>query len=135
MKGDSVYIISEAGVNHDGQRDTDFSLMDAVVGNSSSGLTEAPSFKIGTVNIGDRQRGRLQASSVINCEPKQKSIAAAVERLYSQTFQAGLSQARNPYGEGGSSEKILETIKHYSIDGIAKKAFYDLPAINMEKNH
>lgn len=77
----------------------------------------------------------MQAASVINCEPKQNSIAAAVERLYSADFQAGLSQVRNPYGEGGASEKIVETIKQYSIDGITKKAFYDLPVINMEKNH
>jgi GDP/UDP-N,N'-diacetylbacillosamine 2-epimerase (hydrolysing) len=109
--------------------------VDGVVGNSSSGLAEVPSFKKGTVNIGDRQRGRLQAASVINCEPTHRSIAAAVERLYSSDFQAGLGQVRNPYGEGGASEKILETIKHYSIDGIAKKAFYDLPAIHLEQNN
>jgi GDP/UDP-N,N'-diacetylbacillosamine 2-epimerase (hydrolysing) len=107
--------------------------VDGVVGNSSSGLAEVPSFRKGTINIGDRQRGRLQAASVINCEPTHKSIAAAVEKLYSPTFQAGLSQVHNPYGEGGASEKIVETIKHYSINGIAKKAFYDLPVINMEK--
>jgi GDP/UDP-N,N'-diacetylbacillosamine 2-epimerase (hydrolysing) len=69
---------------------------------------------------------------VINCEPTHNSIAAAVERLYSADFQAGLSQVRNPYGEGGASEKIIEIIRHYSIDGIAKKAFYDLPVINMK---
>ncbi|HUX91580.1 MAG TPA: UDP-N-acetylglucosamine 2-epimerase [Gallionellaceae bacterium] len=108
--------------------------VDGVVGNSSSGLLEAPSFRKGTINIGDRQRGRLQAASVINCEPTHKSIAAAVETLYSADFQAGLSQVRNPYGEGGASEKIVETIRHYSIDGIAKKAFYDLPIINMERH-
>jgi GDP/UDP-N,N'-diacetylbacillosamine 2-epimerase (hydrolysing) len=101
-------------------------LVDGVVGNSSSGLTEVPSFKKGTINIGDRQRGRLQAESVINCEPTRQSITDAIERLRSTDFQRYLTQVCNPYGEGGASEKVIETIKHLSIDGIAKKAFYDL---------
>jgi GDP/UDP-N,N'-diacetylbacillosamine 2-epimerase (hydrolysing) len=101
--------------------------VDGVVGNSSSGLAEVPSFKKGTINIGDRQRGRLQAESVINCEPTRRSIAAALDRLYSADFQASLSLVRNPYGDGGASEKVVQTIKHYSIEGIVKKAFYDLP--------
>jgi GDP/UDP-N,N'-diacetylbacillosamine 2-epimerase (hydrolysing) len=100
--------------------------VDGVVGNSSSGLLEVPSFKKGTINIGDRQRGRLLAASVINCEPTRPSIAAALETLYDADFQASLSLVRNPYGEGGASEKVVETIKHYPIDGIAKKAFHDL---------
>lgn len=104
--------------------------VDGVVGNSSSGLAEAPSFKKGTINIGDRQRGRLQAASVINCEPTRQSIAAALERLYSADFQANLRQARNPYGEGGASEKVVETIKHYATDGIAKKVFNDLANVD-----
>lgn len=102
--------------------------VDGVVGNSSSGLTEAPSFKKGTINIGDRQRGRLQAASVINCEPNRQSIAVALKKLYTADFRANLSQVSNPYGEGGASEMVVETIKHYEIDGIAKKSFYDLPA-------
>lgn len=101
--------------------------VDGVLGNSSSGLLEAPSFKKGAINIGDRQRGRLQAASVINCKPNRQSISAALERLYDADFQASLSHARNPYGEGGASETVVETIKNYLIDGIAKKAFYDLP--------
>lgn len=101
--------------------------VDGVVGNSSSGLLEAPSFGKGTINIGDRQRGRLQAMSVINSAPDQKSITVALNKLYSADFQASLSKVRNPYGEGGASEKIVTTIKNYAIDGIAKKAFYDLP--------
>jgi GDP/UDP-N,N'-diacetylbacillosamine 2-epimerase (hydrolysing) len=101
--------------------------VDGVVGNSSSGLAEAPSFRKGTINIGDRQRGRLQAASVINCKPTRRSIATALERLYSSDFQVSLSQVRNPYGEGGASEKVIKTIKHYEIDGVIKKIFYDLP--------
>lgn len=101
--------------------------VDGVVGNSSSGLAEAPSFSKGTINIGDRQRGRLQATSVINCEPTRQSISAALERLYSANFQASLGQVRNLYGEGGASEKVVEIVKHYAIESIAKKVFYDLP--------
>lgn len=101
--------------------------VDGVVGNSSSGLLEVPSFNKGTINIGDRQRGRLQAVSVINSPPTRQSITAALIKLYSADFQAGLSKVRNPYGEGGASEKIVTTIKNYVIDNIAKKTFYDLP--------
>jgi len=102
--------------------------VDGVVGNSSSGLAEVPSFKKGTVNIGDRQRGRLQAASVINCEPTLKGIQAALKKLYTEDFQANLSEVQNPYGEGGASEKVVQTIKYCAIEGIAKKSFYDLPA-------
>lgn len=102
--------------------------VDGVVGNSSSGLAEVPSFKKGTINIGDRQRGRLQAASVINCEPTRQSIDAALKKLYTADFQASLSQVRNPYGEGGASEQVVKTIKHCALDGIAQKSFYDLPA-------
>jgi len=101
--------------------------VDGVVGNSSSGLAEVPSFKKGTINIGDRQRGRLQAPSVINCEPNQKSISDAINILYSPSFQVGLSQVCNPYGEGGASEKVVNTLKNINIKGIVKKVFYDSP--------
>ena len=101
--------------------------MDGVVGNSSSGLAEVPSFKKGTINVGDRQRGRLQAGSVINCEPVRQSIETALTELYSADFQARLSLVRNPYGEGGASEQVVKTIKHFEINGIAKKSFYELP--------
>ena len=98
--------------------------VDGVVGNSSSGLLEAPSFQKGTINIGDRQRGRLQAASVINCEPTRQSIALALKHLYSAGFQSSLRNVRNPYGEGGASEKILGTLKSAALDGVLKKTFY-----------
>ena len=101
--------------------------VDGVIGNSSSGLAEVPSFKKGTINIGDRQRGRLQAASVINCKPTRRSIAAALEQLNSDDFQKSLSKVTNPYGEGGASEKVVETIKNYLLDGLLKKSFYDYP--------
>jgi GDP/UDP-N,N'-diacetylbacillosamine 2-epimerase (hydrolysing) len=99
--------------------------VDGVVGNSSSGLIEVPSFRKGTINIGDRQHGRLQADSVINCEPTQQSISAALEKLYDAAFQVSLSQVTNPYGEGGASEKVVEIIKNYALDNLVKKVFYD----------
>lgn len=99
--------------------------VDGVVGNSSSGLAEVPSFMKGTINIGDRQRGRLQSTSVINCEPTRKSIAAAVKKLYSTDFQISLSKVINPYGEGGASEKVVEILKNYALFGMVKKTFYD----------
>jgi GDP/UDP-N,N'-diacetylbacillosamine 2-epimerase (hydrolysing) len=100
--------------------------VDGVIGNSSSGLTEVPSFRKGTVNIGDRQRGRLCATSVINCDPTRLGIKNALKKLYSDDFQSHLAQTKNPYGAGGGSEKVVHVVKHYSLEGIAKKSFYDL---------
>jgi GDP/UDP-N,N'-diacetylbacillosamine 2-epimerase (hydrolysing) len=100
-------------------------LVDGVVGNSSSGLAEVPSFKKGTVNIGDRQRGRLMADSVINCEPDSASIGAALQTLYSAGFQASLAAVRNPYGDGGASDKIVAQVKSAELGDILKKRFYD----------
>lgn len=103
-------------------------LVDGVVGNSSSGLAEVPSFCKGTVNIGDRQRGRLMADSVINCEPSCADIERALEVLYSAAFQAQLTHVKNPYGDGGASAKIVQVIKSVELEGILKKRFYDCPA-------
>jgi len=100
--------------------------VDGVVGNSSSGLVEAPSLGKGTINIGDRQRGRIKAESVIDCKPDRQSITEALERLYSPEFQASLKTVRNPYGEGGASEKILQVIREYPLGSILKKSFYDV---------
>ncbi len=83
------------------------------------------SFKKGTINIGDRQQGRLQARSIINCEPKYASIKLAFEKIYSNEFQKQLRSVVNPYGEGGASEKIVSLIKTVSLDQIIKKKFYD----------
>ena len=99
--------------------------VDGVVGNSSSGLLEAPSFQKGTINIGDRQRGRLQAASVINCEPTRQSITSALGHLYSANFQSGLSKVISPFGEGGASNAIVAKIKSIPLSGVLKKRFYD----------
>ncbi|MBS0418959.1 MAG: UDP-N-acetylglucosamine 2-epimerase (hydrolyzing) [Proteobacteria bacterium] len=101
--------------------------VDAVVGNSSSGLTEVPSFHKGTINIGDRQRGRLKAASVVDCLPERSAIAAAIERVRSPEFRAGLQQVRNPYGDGGASKRIVEILARTRLDDILKKRFFDVP--------
>lgn len=100
---------------------------DGVIGNSSSGLLEVPSFKKGTINIGDRQRGRLQAASVINCEPTRLSIAKGLERLCSKEFQSIIQDVSSPYGMAGASEKIVDILKSASLKDILKKKFSDLP--------
>lgn len=102
--------------------------VDGVIGNSSSGLLEAPSFIKGTINIGDRQRGRVQAASVINCEPERHSIAASLDKLYSLEFQASLRLVSNPYGEGGASEKVVSALKNQDLNHIVKKVFHDQSA-------
>ena len=85
-----------------------------------------PSFKKGTINIGDRQRGRLKANSVIDCEPTQQSIGDALKKLYSVEFQNTLKNVINPYGNGGASESIVKILENTFLDDILKKKFYDL---------
>jgi GDP/UDP-N,N'-diacetylbacillosamine 2-epimerase (hydrolysing) len=98
----------------------------AVVGNSSSGLLEAPTFKIPTINIGKRQSGRLKANSVIDCKPKAEEIKQAIGLAFSEKFRSKLENTINPYGEGGASKKIKEIIETYDFKNILYKEFYDL---------
>tara|TARA_B110000008_G_scaffold273960_1_gene309029 strand:- start:405 stop:1577 length:1173 start_codon:yes stop_codon:yes gene_type:complete len=100
--------------------------IDVVVGNSSSGLLEAPSFKIGTIDIGDRQKGRIKADSVISCMPNKNNISTAFKELYSKKFQSNVSKVESPYGKGGASGEIVKIIKDTSLDNIIKKTFYDV---------
>jgi len=100
--------------------------VDAIIGNSSSGITEAPSFKIGTINIGERQKGRIKASSVIDCSPHQESIKNALEYLYSNKFQTLLKKTENPYGKGNSSKKVVKVLKTKLDENLLKKSFYNL---------
>jgi GDP/UDP-N,N'-diacetylbacillosamine 2-epimerase (hydrolysing) len=100
--------------------------VDGVVGNSSSGLLEVPTFKKGTINIGDRQKGRLKGESVIDCKPNKISIRNAIDELISSEFQQKLTKVKNPYGSGGASESIVQILKEYSLKGVLKKKFYNL---------
>ena len=100
--------------------------VDGVVGNSSSGILEAPTFHKGTINIGDRQKGRIQASSIINCNPCELDILKAIDHLHSSSFQTKLNQTINPFGNGGASESIVRKLESTRFENILKKKFYDL---------
>jgi len=99
--------------------------VDAVVGNSSSGIAEAPSLRVGTVNIGDRQRGRARASSVIDCPPNRAAIAAALDRVYSPAFRETLRTTQNPYGNGGASRRIARILEAVNPAALLRKSFRD----------
>ncbi len=101
--------------------------VDGVVGNSSSGLTEAPSMGIGTINIGDRQKGRLSASSVVHCKPSLDAIRLALKKLFEPSFQSLLADIKNPYGDGGASKKIVEVLERHGLNHLLKKTFFDQP--------
>ena len=96
-----------------------------VLGNSSSGIIEAPSLGVPTVNIGDRQKGRIMAGSVLCCEPEKKQILAAME----QAMHMAGGRWENPYGDGGTSRKIVSVLKGWLEEGRIdlKKKFYDIP--------
>jgi UDP-hydrolysing UDP-N-acetyl-D-glucosamine 2-epimerase len=106
--------------------------VDMVVGNSSSGLIEAPSFKIPTINIGDRQGGREQAETVIQCNAQKDSIIEALQKGFSRKFRNSIKQAINPYDAGETSSRIKNTLKeiHLGDDmdgpGLIKKDFYEI---------
>jgi len=98
----------------------------AVVGNSSSGIIEAPSFKVPTVNIGDRQKGRVRAESVIDCKPEFEAIQSAMNLALSDTFKIKCRNVHNPYEGDKTSLQILEKLKNIDLREILKKKFHDL---------
>lgn len=99
-----------------------------VIGNSSSGIIEAPSYHIPTIDIGDRQKGRIKGETVINCEPLRGSIINAINKARSEEFIIKAQKAENPYGIGNTSSQIMSIIRRFllrdSID--LKKKFYDI---------
>jgi GDP/UDP-N,N'-diacetylbacillosamine 2-epimerase (hydrolysing) len=105
--------------------------INGVVGNSSSGLLEAPAFNIGTINIGDRQKGRLKADSVIDCQPNSQDILKALGHLYSSEFQQTLKSVKSPYGTGGASGTIAKILADHPLENILKKQFYNLPVVDL----
>jgi len=100
--------------------------VDAVVGNTSSGIVEAPSFKIGSINIGSRQKGRIQSNSVINCEATFKSLKNGFSLLYSSNFQSILKNIQNPYEQENTTQNTINILEKYNLEGIIKKGFWDL---------
>lgn len=98
-----------------------------IVGNSSSGILEAHSLGVPSVNIGDRQKRRTQASSVINCKANRADIVSAIRRAISPSHQLTLSSA-SPYGAGGVTPQILQVLKNVDLQLLRRKSFYDLAA-------
>ena len=105
--------------------------IDAVVGNSSSGLIEVPDFGIGTVNIGDRQKGRLAGESVIHCDCSHNEISHAINQAISPEFKATAKEANNPYGTAGAAKRSIAILEKQALDGTVKKSFFDLPVDHM----
>ena len=100
--------------------------VDIVVGNSSSGIIEVPSFRKPTINIGDRQKGRIKADSIINCNPEKDSIIKSIYKSLSYDFKELVKNTINPYGRGGASAKIVKILEEYNFDDILKKSFYNI---------
>ncbi len=100
--------------------------VDIVIGNSSSGLLEAPTLKKPVVNIGNRQQGRLRAESIIDCEEKADAIIESINKGLSPAFKNTLKNAVSPYGQGVASFKIKEYLKKVSLKNILVKKFYDM---------
>jgi GDP/UDP-N,N'-diacetylbacillosamine 2-epimerase (hydrolysing) len=98
----------------------------AVVGNSSSGIVEAPSFNVPTVNIGDRQKGRVRARSVTDCAPSQDAIQKALAKSRSEEFRQSLKDMVNPYEQKNTVEQILHVLKTAGLSNIIKKEFFDI---------
>lgn len=101
--------------------------VDVVVGNSSSGIIEVPSFKVGTVNVGSRQKGRVKGSTVIDCRPARNDILQAIEMACSDRFRSVLRRSKNPYGNGNSAERICSILKRFGPTIHEVKSFYDIP--------
>ena len=100
--------------------------VDGMIGNSSSGIIESPSMKLGTVNVGDRQKGRVRAGNVIDCDVDSESISEALQRLFSAEFVRDLQFVTNPHGDGGASKEIVDKLKTFPLDNILKKEFFDI---------
>jgi UDP-hydrolysing UDP-N-acetyl-D-glucosamine 2-epimerase len=102
---------------------------DLMVGNSSSGIIEAPSFGLPVVNIGDRQRGRLRAENVVDVAPCESAILAGIQRGLAPEFRASLRGKPNPYGDGHAAERIVRVLGETELGlRLVQKRFVDLPA-------
>ena len=97
----------------------------AVVGNSSSGLIEVPSFGIPTLNIGDRQRGRVAADSVCDCKSEKVSVLKGLEKVLSEQFRDLARQVHNPYEKNKTAEEIFRVVSSYPLELLKQKQFYD----------
>lgn len=101
-------------------------VVDVVVGNSSSGIIEAPSTGIATVNIGDRQLGRIRADSVLDCPPEKEAISLALRRALDSGFRASLAGTKNPYGDGHAARRIHQVLRTIPLANLLRKHFFDI---------
>ncbi|MGH7446113.1 MAG: UDP-N-acetylglucosamine 2-epimerase, partial [Longimicrobiales bacterium] len=98
----------------------------AMVGNSSSGIIEAASFRLPVVNVGDRQQGRVRGANVLDCEPDEAAIDAAIGRALAPGFRESLRDLRNPYGDGNAADRIVSTLATIPFDGrLLRKRFHE----------
>lgn len=98
----------------------------AVIGNSSSGILEVPSFGIPTLNIGERQKGRIAGDSVVNCGNDKVSIVNGLKKVLSKEMSEMAQKAQNPYEKADTAQHIFEIIKNYPLDNLIQKKFYDI---------
>lgn len=99
--------------------------IDAVLGNSSSGILEVPFFRVPTINVGDRQKGRLAPRSVIQCSPQKEAILAAIDKAFDPEFKKEIENQEQIYGRGDASEQILDIISEVRVENL-KKPFFDV---------
>ena len=100
--------------------------VDAIIGNSSSGIVEAPTFKVPSINIGNRQKGRIRAESVIDVLADENEIIQAINRTYTTEYKNILASVVNPYGQGESSTQVLNILKNINLASLQTKSFYDV---------
>ena len=100
-------------------------IVDGIIGNSSSGLLEAPSFKVGTLNLGNRQKGRVRCESVIDCPWDEESIYQGLSEILEPSFKERLVSIVNPYARGDSTLRIKNVLKDIDFQSLLEKKFYD----------
>lgn len=100
--------------------------MNAIIGNSSSGILEMPYFRKATINLGDRQLGRLHSKSIINIPIRRKDILNSLKKIYSPSFKSMIKKEKSPYGNGGASVRIVEILKKIKTDNLFQKKFYNI---------
>jgi UDP-N-acetylglucosamine 2-epimerase (non-hydrolysing)/GDP/UDP-N,N'-diacetylbacillosamine 2-epimerase (hydrolysing) len=100
--------------------------VDAVVGNSSSGIIEAPSFKVPVLNIGNRQGGRIRSKSIIDCNPDYDDIKINLQKVLSKSFKESCQHFTNPYEKNDTAEEIYSVLKNFKLDRLINKEFYNL---------
>lgn len=101
-------------------------LCEAVIGNSSSGLIEAPALEVPTINIGDRQKGRIRTKTIVDCDPDKFSIVSAIKKISEDTFHSSFKNTNIPFERAGTSKLIKEILETADLKGILRKEFYDI---------